>query len=183
MMFFVILMMASLVDSSMQKRHRKKKKRRRSGKKKYYQNLPQKLSSSITKEEVDFLVSKFNDLSPKEIKKLKKVNLLKEMPNSILTKREKRLIYRSIREQGSQVLRSETKLRKECLRLYTFFEVMFYSLGRRNRDCVQKIDFIEDSLVYYDDFILNQYNFNIERCFQMKLESRICGLKRNNFFN
>lgn len=176
--------MVGFVGPSMQNRFRKKrKKRKRTGKRKYYQNLPEKLTSSITKEEVDYLVSKFNDLSPKEIKQLKRVNLLREMPNSILTKREKRLIYQSIQEQGYQVLQPKFKMKKECLRLYTFFEMMFYSLGRRNRDCVQKIDFIEDSLVYYDDFILKKYKFNIEQCFKMKLESRICGLKRNNFFN
>ena len=58
-----------------------------------------------------------------------------------------------------------------------------YPFGRLNPDCVQIIDFIEDSLVYYDDFLYNKYNFDIQDCFKMKLEYKICDFKKKNFFN
>ena len=64
-----------------------------------------------------------------------------------------------------------------------YFELLLISLGRLNPKCVQIIDFIEDSLVYYDELLFNKYKLDIQDCFKMKLEYIICDVKKDNFFN
>ena len=133
-----------------------------------------KLSASITKEEVDYLVREFNKLSPKQIRKVKSLNLERRAPSARLSRKEKRLIFESIKRNGKDVLFVSKKNQTRCLRLYVYFESILNSLGRVNPNCVDKIDFIEDSLVFYDDYILRKYRFDITKCFSLELESRIC---------
>ena len=169
------------VTKQTQTKNKRKRKTKRKKSSKILSNLIKKKKpskpyplTSITKSEVNDLVSTFNNYSPRQLKRVKKYNFDKS-PSSKLTRREKKLILEGIKNQGKKVLKPQNKEKTTCVRIYEYFEMLLIQFGRINPNCVDKIDFIEDSLVYYDDILFKKYDFEIEHCFQMRLENQICS--------